>query len=434
MNIEIPNLVEVINFLKHQFLNNQFFSTAGVFGILGVVFNYTKSVPIAAYKRIKRKVVYEVLVDMNSTMYQYLEAWFRKNHATVYRNTTATTDLSLKREDEYDVYAYLGEEEDSSYSDGFKEKLSERIIYRHSEDIFYLRRGLNFIRVEKSRDKLENASSTKDPFYHSFILKSLFSKTVINKVLEEALQDHIQELKNSNKEQVELFTNAGHRWEKEKTIDFKPLDKIKSKNKKIVIEDLNNFIEDRSWYKKRAIPYKRGILFYGEPGTGKTSLAIAIANHFRRPIYILNPQNVTDEDLRGLFRKLRNNSILLIEDIDAYFLERNSKLMFNFSTFLNCLDGVYAKEGVITIFTSNKPENLDTALIREGRIDLKIQMTYPDKEEIEEYLESFYEDKILVNIETNKKLSMAFIQEVCLQNKTNARQTVNQIENLCQKT
>jgi chaperone BCS1 len=53
---------------------------------------------------------------------------------------------------------------------------------------------------------------------------------------------------------------------------------------------------------------------------------------------------------------------------------------------LNCLDGVFSKEDIIVIFTSNYPERLDEALIREGRVDLKFEFKNPNKDMIELYL------------------------------------------------
>ena len=80
--------------------------------------------------------------------------------------------------------------------------------------------------------------------------------------------------------------------------------------------------------------------------------------------------------------------------IDAVFNKDREKeddsIKFNFSTLLNCLDGAFSKEGIITIFTTNHPERLDPALIRAGRMDYEFKISNPSVQKIEEYLDVFF--------------------------------------------
>ena len=82
-------------------------------------------------------------------------------------------------------------------------------------------------------------------------------------------------------------------------------------------------------------------------------------------------KNLTDDTLIGLFGDINNDSILLLEDIDAYFIDRKAQdVNVSFSVLINCLDGVLSKgEGLIIFITANNPDRLDPALLRPGRID-----------------------------------------------------------------
>lgn len=97
-------------------------------------------------------------------------------------------------------------------------------------------------------------------------------------------------------------------------------------------------------------------------------------------------KNMTDDYMIQLVSDVKDNSIILYEDIDCFFAERNSKdVNVTFSSLINILDGTLSKGcGIINIITSNHPEKLDSALLRPGRIDKIYNFTYPRKEEIKE--------------------------------------------------
>lgn len=90
--------------------------------------------------------------------------------------------------------------------------------------------------------------------------------------------------------------------------------------------------------------------------------------------------------------------------------------MVTFACLLNCLDGVYYKEGLLTIMTTNFVEKLDPALIRPGRMDLKVHIPNPGKKEVEEYMTRFYNTEVLLE-EYSKNIPMAAVQGICITHK-----------------
>jgi mitochondrial chaperone BCS1 len=160
-----------------------------------------------------------------------------------------------------------------------------------------------------------------------------------------------------------------------------------------IIEDVDFYLRPgtKLWYNQRGIPYRRGYLFEGPPGTGKTSLCIALAGRFKLKIYILNLNNTSDDDLQSLMSSLPERCILLLEDIDTQKITNlrtaepgNSATdrRLTLSGLLNAIDGVIANEGRILIMTTNHRNKLDPALIRPGRVDMTITFENPDTDSI----------------------------------------------------
>lgn len=141
-----------------------------------------------------------------------------------------------------------------------------------------------------------------------------------------------------------------------------------------LVSDVKKFLAARETYERYGIPYHRGYLFYGKPGNGKSSAATAIAGEIGWSICIMSMSGVGDDDtLRMLFSTVPDESIVLIEDIDAAFDKRDNKDGITFSGLLNVIDGVGAKHGQIVIMTTNHKEKLDPALIRSGRADVQVE-------------------------------------------------------------
>ncbi|PRQ47540.1 putative ATPase, AAA-type, core, AAA-type ATPase domain-containing protein [Rosa chinensis] len=164
--------------------------------------------------------------------------------------------------------------------------------------------------------------------------------------------------------------------------------------KKMVMDDLDRFVRRRDFYKRVGKAWKRGYLLYGPPGTGKSSLIAAMANHLKFDIYDLELSSISrNSDLRSVLLSTSNRSILVIEDIDCSVEAENrvvaekfmgsrynrpSQMKFTLSGLLNVIDGLWSCVGDerIIIFTTNHKDRLDPALLRPGRMDVHIHMSY----------------------------------------------------------
>ena len=167
-----------------------------------------------------------------------------------------------------------------------------------------------------------------------------------------------------------------------------------------LISDFDRFLDEKSirWYFKHGIPYKRSYLFYGVPGSGKTSLIQALAAKYERNLAFLQPTHpeMTDEAFKNCIQSAPGNSLIVLEDIDALFNKDRSKkdnsCPLTFSGLLNGLDGVGNPDGQIFIMTTNYVDRLDSALIRSGRVDLHIEFPLATDEQLTKMFLLFYPD------------------------------------------
>jgi chaperone BCS1 len=115
----------------------------------------------------------------------------------------------------------------------------------------------------------------------------------------------------------------GGAWSKTASRPSRPMSTVilAADQKAAIIKDVNEFLHPSSagWYARRGIPYRRGYLFHGPPGTGKTSLSFALAGLFGLDVYAVSLQEpgLTEGDLMLLFNGLPRRCIVLLEDVDA---------------------------------------------------------------------------------------------------------------------
>lgn len=167
----------------------------------------------------------------------------------------------------------------------------------------------------------------------------------------------------------------------------------------MIKNDVSEFLNARTWYLDRGIPYRRGYLLYGPPGTGKTSFVQALAGEldFNIAMLSLSQRGLTDDLLNQLLLNLPPRTFVLLEDADAAFNNRRQRdedgfsgATVTFSGLLNALDGVASAEERIAFMTTNHIERLDDALIRPGRVDMTIRLGEATKWQMEQMWDRFY--------------------------------------------
>jgi ATP-dependent 26S proteasome regulatory subunit len=204
-----------------------------------------------------------------------------------------------------------------------------------------------------------------------------------------------------------------------------------------VLKKIDFFLNNKAWYQAKGIPYNLGILLYGEPGCGKTRFIKQLMNHTKRHgIDIKLNDGMDFHDLQHLIYNEeldethiipQDQRVLIFEDIDALgevVKERsasvgekashnvcdtsnndikiissilkmtNENKNNNLSYLLNMLDGIHECSGRILIMTTNKVDVLDKALIRPGRIDIKLHFKKCSAYDVSKMIEKFWDIQV----------------------------------------
>ena len=219
-------------------------------------------------------------------------------------------------------------------------------------------------------------------------------------------------------------------WQEVHSYSPRPLDSVimPRGDAERIIRDIDAFRNNREWYTKMGIPYRKGYIFYGPPGTGKTSLVTGLSSYYKANVYILKLGDMSDAALRDAIRQTEPNSFLIMEDIDCIHATHNRKKTkknengkksdgVTLSGLLNVIDGMLSPAGAIFIMTTNHIEKLDPALLRPGRVDLKLHVTYADRDQKLALYQRFYPNKECPEKHLDKKMTMADLQQILMEEK-----------------
>ena len=197
------------------------------------------------------------------------------------------------------------------------------------------------------------------------------------------------EIDNTSDEKLRIsVTNKYSEWNTYSRIPVRRLNTVymDERVKERIMADIREFLNSEDEYDAFGIPYKKTYLLTGVPGSGKTSLIKALCNEIHYNLGIMSmSRDMDNATIQSSFRNIDPKTVLLLEDIDCLFEKRTSveTPSFTFSNLLNILDGVLFKHGLIVFITTNHPEKLDHALLRQGRTDLIVELNYPSRTEIE---------------------------------------------------
>ncbi|ORY92255.1 BCS1 N terminal-domain-containing protein [Syncephalastrum racemosum] len=280
-----------------------------------------------------------------------------------------------------------------------------------------------WMKVERQRDGKMMDLTTGSPWETITVTTLSRDRHVFTDLLREAQE---MALKKQEGKTV-IYTSYGPEWRpfgmprRRRLLDSVILD---GNIKERIVDDVRAFIGNGKWYNERGIPYRRGYLLYGPPGSGKSSFIQALAGELEYNICILNlsERGLTDDRLNHLLSNVPERSIMLLEDIDAAFSKRTQtdrqgyQSMITFSGLLNALDGVASAEERIIFLTTNHIENLDPALIRPGRVDMKEYLGNATEEQVRAMFSRFYgtdhrelEDAFVARVK-DKHISTAGLQ------------------------
>ncbi|CUA66682.1 putative mitochondrial chaperone BCS1-B [Rhizoctonia solani] len=250
-----------------------------------------------------------------------------------------------------------------------------------------------------------------------------------NNILKQLVLEAKKEYERDAEHRVQIFFADSHgSWRWTDSRQKRPMSSIVLAPgvKEMLLSDTRDFLKSEKWYADRGIPFRRGYLLHGVPGSGKSSLIHAIAGELALDIYVVSLSSswINDATLTALMGRVPARCIVLLEDLDAAFTRSTSRdnqstgapasdkkeenkdnndsnnkdaekkqediNTLSLSGLLNALDGVAASEGRILFATTNHLERLDPALSRPGRMDVWIEFKNATKWQCEQLFNNFF--------------------------------------------
>lgn len=358
-------------------LQNQFFSGAVGAGLLLGAVAYLRNIPFQIWERIKPLMTVSLTIHSRDELYDPMFRWLEKNRF----------DMLGKR------YRLRTEDHEEGRKKGVGPDYGTH----------YFRFNKKWVRVYVRQDEKTMDGSHKQT--NDFITVSYmgFSKATL-----EAVIRAIELLGKSDDESVRIMpilnVYEGPAYGKPFRLPRnREVDVVLNNGDLEAIElDIQRFLDRKDWYAERQIPYRRGYLLEGPPGTGKSTLVKHIAVKFGMDVYVPNKGSALQLD--RFVRHIPPRSILLFEDVDAIYKKRKetedlaevvSEVMTDFSAVLNALDGLTSAEDLMIVMTTNHPDRLDPALVRPGRIDYRLTVGLCTSDQASSLFKLFYPSSLV---------------------------------------
>ena len=299
------------------------------------------------------------------------------------------------------------------------------------KNFFFYKGRLSYI--YKYRKEVEHPD--KSPFYENIQVR-IFTRKI--NIIKDLLKEANDKYTTDKKDTISIITNSWWgSWNLPKKHPARKLDTVILPDgmRDHIVDSLKQFYDGADRYNELGIPHRAGYLFWGVPGSGKSTLIKALAHELDKPVAVLpiSDNRINDTLLVDLFNNLPKNAFVLIEDIDCIFDKREAskdEMKITFAGLLNAMDGVASPEGIVYFVTTNHIEKIDGALMRPGRLDHKIEFKNADADQIYEVFKRFVNQEAAEIAKWRLepyKYSMAQLQQFLLEHKD---QSINNLYKL----
>lgn len=347
------------------------------------------------YKKSHEPATYMIKITEDDQIYDIVEDWFmdalpEENQRSVYAHSSIikkNEEPARRRRFGSDLAAlYESETEEKgrvSVDYSFDGSLAQEVIIAgHAVQVYN--------EIPDNHGKQDGAKNPWNMRSINIECTSVEARNEVLTAIEEASQHLVQ-----SQPKMFVASNYGD-WRKRSDIQKRSLGSVVLKEGQMdrIIKYLTDFLEYKESYLKADIPFRTGILLHGEPGSGKSSTALAIANELGMNVFIIPiTALLNDESLSDCFGAIPPNSIVVLEDIDiakgVKDRDEDDGKGVTMQGMLNVLDGFQSPPGVITIMTTNRLDVLDPAIIRPGRVDLIENLDCLDTYQLEGLCEYF---------------------------------------------
>ena len=237
--------------------------------------------------------------------------------------------------------------------------------------------------IKNTLDDFErrNTTSVLDTWVHVYIFgkdakKVAYKLNKIGMFDQNTIVNYTISASNRNRDGVDIYRDLSSCRHKDSVF-------LNDNIKETILNHTKKFFENKHIYAQRNLTYKTGILLYGEPGTGKSTIANMIATEHKCNMVIIKMAQFSEIDTDFIASTINADDltyIVLLEDIDCVIGDRESETedlenKKNVNKLLQFLDSASSPSNVIFVATTNHIEKLDEAILRDGRFDLKVNIT-----------------------------------------------------------
>lgn len=372
----------MFEFLEQQFKTNQFLAGAIGGGIFWYLVSFLQHLYALASRLYHRWCVYTIRINNEASIYvPCLNYCFNKVSKKIKNINLQKADNETIKVPGYDWHFFF--------------------------------EGFNFVYFIIMEEKQEMGKERRE--FISIKVHGLGGKGVMDRIYKNILEE---EKIMFEKQYIFKPCYYGDGWQSVKKTPDRDLSTIHLDKdiKSSIIAKLDRFFDSNERFNKIGIKHKTGFVFYGEPGVGKSTLIQALASKYKKNLCYLNLSSVDEKKLEGIFSFLPENAFLIFEDIDCHSQSVNrEKEENNVATLLQCLDGVNLPEGTVLFATTNKIENIDSAVLRDGRFDYRIELLPATKEVAKEMIESINPDKLHLLDELDFPIPQCKLQTLLLE-------------------
>ncbi len=403
---------------------NPFFSGGLTLMLLGSAVALLRKVPGQIWKLLERRVLISVEIPDRDPAFRWVQSWLAEQ--TYARRSRGLSLTTIWENPEPTAVA----DDDWWEEDGSMPGSKAKFVLSPAPGVHVMTYRGRILILRRTRRDLQSGGTSA--FQETMTIQVVGgTRSFIEELLGEAYAASLPKSPG-----VSVLTAHHNSWQTTSWQPKRPLGSLVLADSILedLLADLREFYRSGAWYAERGIPYRRGYLLHGPPGTGKTTLVLALAGELKLSVAVLSLSSrlMSDEVLRTLIDALPVATLLLIEDVNCVFKDKRTttgETGVTLSGLLNALDGVSSREGRVLFLTTNHPEKLDPALVRPGRVDRKVELGYATPDQARRLFLWFYRGCGPISAELSRladrfaaqipprKLCMAAIQEHLLRHR-----------------